>query len=86
MVKKWRSVSDFLQFFEKMKKLKQNFEFQTLNTPPKKQRLQNFENDLYEMIRKKEFQPIRTEFQRKLSEDLQSIKHSNKNFVSADKT
>ena len=38
------------------------------------------------MIRKIEFETIRTEFQRKLSEDLPSIKCSNKIFVSADKT
>ena len=38
------------------------------------------------MIRKIEFEPVRTEFQRKLSEGLRSIKSSNKMFVSADKT
>ena len=38
------------------------------------------------MIRKIEFETIRTEFQRKLSENLPSIKCSNKIFVSADKT
>ena len=64
----------------------ENFEFRTINTKPKKQILYNFENDLYEMIRKTEFEPVRTEFQRKLSEDLRSIKRSNKIFVSADKT
>ena len=46
----------------------------------------NFENDMYEMIRKVEFEPVRTEFQRKMSEDLRSIKNSKKIFVSADKT
>ena len=64
----------------------ENFGFRTLNTPPKNQILYNFENDLYEMIRKTEFQPVKNEFQRKLSEDLRSIKRSNKIFVSADKT
>ena len=64
----------------------ENFEFRTINTKPKKQILYNFENDLYEMITKTEFEPVRTEFQRKLSEDLRSIKRSNKIFVSADKT
>ena len=39
-----------------------NFGFQTLNTPPKNQILYNFENGLYEMIRKIEFEPVRTEF------------------------
>ena len=38
------------------------------------------------MIRKIEFEPERTEYQRKLSEDLRSIKRSNKIFVFADKT
>ena len=38
------------------------------------------------MIRKIEFDPVRTEFQRKLSKDLRSIKHSNRIFASADKT
>ena len=38
------------------------------------------------MIRKIEFEPVRTAFQRKSSEDLRSIKRSNKIFVSADKT
>ena len=33
-----------------------------------------------------EFKPVRTEFQRKLSKDLRSIKCSNKSFVFADKT
>ena len=64
----------------------ENFGFRTLNTPPRNQILYNFENDLYEMIRKIEFETVRTEFQRKLSEDLRSINRSNKIFVSADKT
>ena len=64
----------------------ENFGFRTLNTPSKNQILYNFENDLYEMIRRTEFQPVRNEFQRKLSEDLRSIKRSNKIFVSVEKT
>ena len=47
----------------------ENFGFRTLNTTPKNQVFYNFENDLYEMIRKIEFEPVRTEFQRKLSEE-----------------
>ena len=38
------------------------------------------------MIRRIEFEPVWIEFQRKLSEDLRSIKRSNKIFVSPDKT
>ena len=38
------------------------------------------------MMRKIEFEPARTEFQRKLSKNLRSIKCSNKIFVSEDKT
>ena len=38
------------------------------------------------MIRKIKFEPARTEFQRKLSEDLRSNKRFNKIFVFADKT
>ena len=47
----------------------ENFGFRTLNTTPKNQVFYNFENDLYEMIRKIEFEPVRTKFQRKLSEE-----------------
>ena len=43
------------------------FGFRTLNTPPKNQTLYNFENDLYKMIRKIEFEPVRTEFLRRLA-------------------
>ena len=48
----------------------ENFGFRKLNTTPKKQILYNFENDSYEMIRKIEFEQVRSEFQRKLSKDL----------------
>ena len=38
------------------------------------------------MIRTVEFEPVRTSFQRQLSEDLKSIKNSDKVYVPADKT
>ena len=47
----------------------ENFKFRTLNKTPKNQILYNFGNNLYEMIRKIEFKPVRTEFQRKLSRE-----------------
>ena len=62
-----------------------SFGFRTLNIPPRKQILHNFKNDLYEIIRNIEFEPVRTEFQRKLSQDLRSIKRPNKTFLSAGK-
>ena len=64
----------------------ENFGFRSPKTPPKNQILYNFENDMYDMIKQIEFEPVRTQFQRKLSTDLRSIKQSNKVFVPADKT
>ena len=63
-----------------------NFGFPSPLTPPKNQILYNFENEMYEMIRSIEFEPVRTDFQRKLSADLRSMKNSEKVYVSADKT
>ena len=65
---------------------KANFGLPTPSAPPSNQILYNFENDMYEMIRTVEFEPVRTSFQKKLSEDLRSIKNSDKVYASADKT
>ena len=54
--------------------------------PPINQHLANFENDLYEMIRKIEFQNVNNEFLKKLKKDIKTIQSSSNVFISADKT
>ena len=82
---RWK-VFHFLSNSEENGDGKANFGFPTSSAPPKNQILYNFENDMYEMIRTVEFEPVRTSFQRQLSEDLKSIKNSDKVYVPADKT
>ena len=82
---RWK-VYHYLSNSEENNEAKTNFGFPSPSTPPKNQILYNFENDMYEMIRTIEFEPVRTNFQRQLSNDLRSIKNSDKVFVSADKT
>ena len=65
---------------------KENFGFRTTKSPPKNQLLYPFENDIYDMIKNIEFEQVRTEFQKKMSSDLSSIRKTKKIFVAADKT
>ena len=48
--------------------------------------LNDFEHDLYEMVRNIKFRPVRNAFQNQLSQDLKSIRSSQKILVAADKT
>ena len=48
----------------------------TSATPPQKEYLNAFKNDMYKMIRKIEFIKVRNDFQDKLKEDLEIIRSS----------
>ena len=63
-----------------------NFGFKTSATPPQKEYLNAFENDMYEMIRNIEFINVRNEFQDKLEQDLENIQSSKNILAFADKS
>ena len=60
--------------------------FKTPKTPPKKLHLKAFEEDLYTLIKKIDFDPRMNDFQQKLRNDCRDIKSSNKLLVPADKS
>ena len=60
--------------------------FNTTNPPPQIPELKPFEDDMFELIRKIEYQPVQTDFQSKLKEDIQKIKNTQEIIVSADKS
>ena len=62
------------------------FGFKTLATPPPKEHLNTFENDLYDLIQKVKFTNVQNTFQQNLKKDVQSIKSSNDMIVFTDKS
>ena len=64
----------------------ETFGFKTLKTPPKNCSLNEFEDDLFELIKNIEFTERPNDFQKKLAKDLKEIKNSKKIIVPADKT
>ena len=62
------------------------FGFKTSTTLPPNERLNAFENDLFDLIQKVEFTNVQNTFQQKLKNDVHSIKSSNYMLVFADKS
>ena len=62
------------------------FGFKSSSTPPQSEHLNQFENDLYEMVRNIECKPVRSKFLTRLDKDLRDIRSSTNVFVFADKT
>ena len=63
-----------------------NFGFKSSFTPPQHELLSLFESDLYDIIRSINFKPVRNDFQKKLTEDINNIKSSENLLIFADKT
>ena len=63
-----------------------NFGFKSSFTLPQHELLSPFESDLYDMIRSINFKPVRNDFQKKLTEDINNIKSSENLLIFADKT
>ena len=63
-----------------------NFGFKSRKCPPQNEDLNNFETDVYEMIKNIEFRQIRDDFQDHLQQDIRKINNSTKTFIPADKT
>ena len=51
-----------------------NFDFKSNFTTPHYELLLPFESDLYDMIRSIKFKPVRSDFQKKLADDINNIK------------
>ena len=63
-----------------------NYGFRSRKCPPHNDELDNFESDLYDMIKNIEFRNQHDEFQDKLRQDIKKINSSTKAFIPADKS
>ena len=63
-----------------------NFGFKSSFTLPQHELLSPFESDLYDMIRSINFKPVRSDFQKNLTEDINNIKSSEYMLIFAGKT
>ena len=63
-----------------------NFGFKSNFTPLQHELLSPFESDLYDMIRSINFKPVRSDFQKNLTEDINNIKSSEYMLIFAGKT
>ena len=63
-----------------------NFGFKSRKCPPQNEDLNNFEADVYNMIKNIEFRHVQDDFQDQLQEDIKKINNSTKTSIPADKT
>ena len=63
-----------------------NFGFESNFTTPQHELLSPFESDLYDMIRSISFKPVRSNFQKRLADDINNIDSSENLLIFADKT
>ena len=63
-----------------------NFGFKSRKCSPQNEELNNFEADVYDMIKNIEFRQVRDDFQDQLQHDIRKINNSTKVFIPADKT
>ena len=69
-------------------KQRKTYGLKTFKCPPQVKELANFENDLLDLVKKVEFDDnfARSQFQKKLQEDIGKITKSKKTLTAADKT
>ena len=65
---------------------KETFGFKTRNCPPTIEELQEFEEELLQMIENVQFHQTSNDFQKQLKEYIKTVTTSNHLFISADKT
>lgn len=58
----------------------------SLNCPPQVKDLTAFESELFDLLNKLQFRKIKSEFLKKLSNDIKTINNVPKTFIFADKT
>ena len=63
-----------------------NFGFKSRKCPPQNEELNQFEADIYDMIKNIEFKQVQDDFQDQLQRDIKRINNSTKAFIPADKT
>ena len=86
LIKRMRWKAHFFDNKETPNEHHQNFGFKSSYTPPANPCLTEFENELYELIRKIEFRNVNNDFLKKLDDDLKEIRKSKNLFIPADKT
>ena len=64
----------------------ENYGLKSLNCPPKVKEMANFENDLTNLLKVIKFRRTKSVFQRKLKEDIKTIKNAKTTLTFADKT
>ena len=68
------------------KQQKNTFGFKSRHHPPQCNLLEEFEKDVFDIIKSIKFRKVRNKFQEELKEDLSKIRKSRNMFVFADKT
>ena len=64
----------------------ENYGFRTTKTPPQNPALNEFENDLYDLISDLEFKTDKSDFQEQMAKDIKEIRNSGQVILPADKT
>ena len=64
----------------------EKYGFRTTKTPPQNPALNEFENDMYDLISNVEFKANKPQFQEKMIKDIREIRNSGKVILPADKT
>ena len=65
---------------------KKNYGFPSEKSPPQNKDLIAFENDMYNLIKNIEYKTYKSEFQQKLTNDINEMRNSKEMYVPADKT
>ena len=68
------------------KYMPENYDFKSLNCPPKIKARTNFDNDLTNLLKSIKFRATKCSFQRQLTEDIRTIKNTKTTLTFADKT
>ena len=87
VIKRMRMESLFLFEQRNIRKQQKNtFGFKFRHHPPQCNLLEEFEKDVFDIIKSIKFRKVRNKFQEELKEDLSKIRKSRNMFVFADKT
>jgi hypothetical protein len=85
-LKRMRWKAFFAESDEEKDEVKETFGFKTEKTPPQHELLNDFEEDIYDLIRSVEFSNAKSTFQQKLDKDISKLRDSGNVVVPADKT